>query len=70
MSKQGSLNENEPATSNEPAERGPLNGAGRQRPKKYNLQTYKHHSLGDYPDTIRQYGTSDSYSMEPVSMHI
>jgi len=39
-----------------------------RRPKKFNLQTYKYHSLGDYPDTIRQYGTSDSYSTEPVSM--
>jgi hypothetical protein len=38
------------------------------RPKKFNLQTYKYHSLGDYPDTIRRYGTTDSYSTEPVSI--
>lgn len=37
------------------------------RQKKFNLHTYKHHSLGDYPKTIRQYGTTDSYSTEPVS---
>lgn len=54
-----------------PAERGSLDGSATaegRRPKKFNLQTYKYHSLGDYPDTIRQYGTSDSYSTEPVSM--
>lgn len=41
-------------------------GSDQQLPKKFNLQTYKHHSLGDYPNTIRQYGTTDSYSTEPV----
>jgi hypothetical protein len=35
-------------------------------PKKFNLQTYKYHSLGDHPDTVRIFGTSDSYSTEPV----
>lgn len=34
--------------------------------KTFNLSTYKGHSLGDYVDTIRQYGTSDSYLTEPV----
>jgi hypothetical protein len=38
------------------------------RLKKFNLQIYKHHALGDYPDTIRRYGTTDSYSTEPVSI--
>jgi hypothetical protein len=38
-----------------------------RKPKKFNLQTYKYHSLGDYADTIRQYGTCDSYSTEPAS---
>lgn len=32
--------------------------------KALNLQTYKHHSLGDYVDTIRRYGTTDSYSSQ------
>ncbi len=32
-----------------------------------NLNTYKDHSLGDYVDTIRKYGTTDSYSTESVS---
>lgn len=35
--------------------------------KTFNLQTYKLHVLGDYPTTIRRYGTCDSYSTEPVS---
>jgi hypothetical protein len=35
--------------------------------KKFNLNTYKSHSLGDYVRTIRMYGTTDSYSTEPVS---
>jgi hypothetical protein len=35
--------------------------------KIFNLNTYKTHSLGDYVRTIRMYGTTDSYSTEPVS---
>lgn len=31
-------------------------------PKKLNINTYKAHSLGDYARTIRQLGTTDSYS--------
>lgn len=34
--------------------------------KSFNLATYKVHSLGDYVETIRMYGTTDSYSTEPV----
>jgi hypothetical protein len=40
---------------------------GRQR-KELNLNTYKHHALGDVANTIRRYGTTDSYSTEPVSV--
>jgi hypothetical protein len=36
------------------------------RPKSFNLNTYKVHALGDYAATIRRYGTTDSYSTEPV----
>ena len=36
--------------------------------KALNLNTYKCHSLGDYVHAIRQYGTTDSYSTEPVSV--
>lgn len=37
--------------------------------KTLNLHTYKYHSLGDYVATIRMYGTTDSYSTEPVECH-
>jgi hypothetical protein len=37
-----------------------------RRQKEFNFQTYKFHALGDYVFTIRQYGTVDSYSTEPV----
>lgn len=37
-----------------------------QRIKIFNFQTYKFHTLGDYVSTIRRYGTTDSYSTEPV----
>lgn len=39
-------------------------------PKKFNLQTYKHHALGDYPNAIRRFGTTDSYSTELVSIFL
>lgn len=38
---------------------------GRRR-KTLNLNTFKCHSAGDYVNTIREYGTCDSYSTEPV----
>ncbi|KIM77688.1 hypothetical protein PILCRDRAFT_90994 [Piloderma croceum F 1598] len=36
-----------------------------QLSKTLNIDTYKHHCLGDYPRAIRQYGTMDSISTEP-----
>lgn len=36
--------------------------------KTLNLTTYKYHALADYPSTIRQYGTTDSYSTQLVSV--
>ena len=33
---------------------------------RFNLSTYKLHSLGDYAETIRQRGTTDSYSTQTV----
>ncbi|KIK46533.1 hypothetical protein CY34DRAFT_62856, partial [Suillus luteus UH-Slu-Lm8-n1] len=36
-----------------------------RRRKSFNFQTYKFHSLGDYVASIRQFGTTDSYSTEP-----
>ena len=38
-----------------------------RRRKSFNFQTYKFHSLGDYVASIRHFGTTDSYSTEPVS---
>lgn len=35
--------------------------------KSLNLITYKLHALGDYVRTIQFYGTTDSYSTQPVS---
>lgn len=37
-----------------------------RRPKVLNLSTYKLHSLGDYAAQIRMFGTTDSYSTQPV----
>jgi hypothetical protein len=36
-------------------------------PKQFNLNSYKNHCFGDYASTIKDYGTTDSYSTEPVS---
>ncbi|KIK98052.1 hypothetical protein PAXRUDRAFT_135009, partial [Paxillus rubicundulus Ve08.2h10] len=36
--------------------------------KELNLCTYKYHTLGNYPDTIQCYGTTDSYSTQQVSL--
>lgn len=37
-----------------------------RRKTTFNMDTYKHHALGDYAEAIRTYGTCDSYSTEPV----
>ena len=34
----------------------------------FNLIMYKLHALGDYVRTIRAFGTTDSYSTQPVSL--
>ena len=38
-----------------------------RKAKTLNLQTYKLHALGDYPEQMQTYSTTDSYSMQPVS---
>jgi hypothetical protein len=40
---------------------------GGRHPKGFNLSTYKGHSLGDVMNAVREYGTTDSFSTEPVS---
>jgi hypothetical protein len=37
-----------------------------RRPKSFNLNTIKFHSLGDYAPTIARFGTTDSYSTSTV----
>jgi hypothetical protein len=39
-----------------------------RQPKEFNLKTYKFHALGDYCSTIRCFGTTDSYSTQPVGL--
>lgn len=41
-----------------------------RRPCALNLNTYKMHALGDYVRTIEQYGTTDSYSTQIVSLKL
>jgi hypothetical protein len=38
------------------------------RLKEFNLNTYKFHALGDVANAIREFGTTESYSTEPVSL--
>lgn len=38
-----------------------------RKTKSFNFGTYKFHALGDYVTSIRFFGTTDSYSTEPVS---
>jgi hypothetical protein len=40
-----------------------------RRSKHLNLNTYTLHALGDYVSTIRRYGTTDSYTTQPVSLN-
>ena len=65
----------------EPAKKAPVKSTkGKQSAKKsakgkrpekqisMSLLTYKLHALGDYVDTIRRYGTTDSYNSQTVSI--
>jgi hypothetical protein len=36
--------------------------------KRFNLQTYKYHSLNDYTQTIRRFGTTESFSSAVVGI--
>jgi hypothetical protein len=46
----------------------PISDTQSSKPKMLNLNTYKYHSLGDYAETIRQFGTCDSYNTELVRL--
>jgi hypothetical protein len=52
-------------TISEPIAHPPVASTGRKR-RELNLSTYKLHALGDYPNTIRRFGTTDSYSTQSV----
>lgn len=41
-----------------------------QRPVTFSMTSYKAHAFGDYFDTIKEFGTTDSYSTEAVSRHL
>lgn len=41
-----------------------------KKPISMSLLTYKLHALGDYAQTIREHGTTDSYSSQTVSIFI
>lgn len=48
----------------------PVKASSTRRPKVYKINTYKHHSLGDYVDAIKMYGTCDSFNTELVRLNI
>ncbi|KAJ7166408.1 hypothetical protein C8R43DRAFT_1162986, partial [Mycena crocata] len=54
----------ESTASNLPAAPHPKTGG--KRAVVFSLNTYKHHSMGDYVPTIRRFGTMDSYSTQIV----
>jgi hypothetical protein len=41
-------------------------GGGGRRIKKFNMNTYKFHAMGDYIQSIRLFGTLDSYTSQIV----
>ena len=47
------------ATANPPTQAA---SGGGPKSKSFNLNTYKLHALGDYPQTIRERGTTDNYT--------
>lgn len=53
--------------SNGPAKCTDLASKSARKRANFNIDTYKCHSFPDYVNTIRRFGTTDSYSTEPVS---
>ncbi|KIK40326.1 hypothetical protein CY34DRAFT_87549, partial [Suillus luteus UH-Slu-Lm8-n1] len=52
---------------NHTSESQPSMKAAGPRPKSFNLFTYKLHALGDYMQSIKVFGTTDSYTTQIVS---
>ena len=48
------------------AANNPGSAAGGSRIKLFNMNTYKLHALGDYPRTVREWGTTDNYTTRRV----
>lgn len=49
---------------------GPCNpdsGSGGRKAKKFNMNTYKFHAMGDYVQSIWLFGTTDSFTTQIVS---
>jgi hypothetical protein len=42
-------------------------GSGGRKAKRFNLNTYKYHAMGDYIQSIRLFGTTDSFTSQIVS---
>lgn len=55
------------ARSKPPDETNSQRRSNESKPKTLNLFVYKIHALGDYPSTIRLFGTTDSFSTQIVS---
>ena len=43
--------------------------SGPKNVKTFHMATYKLHAMGDYVDQITHFGSTDSYSTQPVSVH-
>jgi hypothetical protein len=57
----------EEATDPEPAaKRARVEPKKKKVKKEFNLNTYKFHSMGDYPSTIAQMGTTDNWTTQIV----
>jgi hypothetical protein len=45
-------------------------GSGGRKGKKFNMNTYKFHAMGDYLHSIRLFGTTDSFTSQIVREHL
>lgn len=45
-------------------------GSGGRKAKKFNLNTYKFHAMGDYFQSIRLFGTVDSFTTQIVRISL
>jgi hypothetical protein len=48
----------------------PQKSSNGRQPKEFSLKTSKYHALGDYCNTIRRFGTTDSYSTQSVGLSL